>query len=267
MGAHSRPRRTLTQAPATGRHRGQPAPLLDIDLGATAARAGAVLATGATAATVVVAGAGGAGAAPTQVATPSAPAATATAADFAALRQCEASGNYATNTGNGYYGAYQFDLRTWQGLGLSGLPSAASPAVQDQAAQRLEAARGWEPWPSCSRRLGLAASPPAQPDSRYQPVARYSYASWDTTSVHVGGGVAAFPGTTLTTSLESHRRTDVLVWQSRMARRGWHITVDGYYGPQSAHVAAAFATEKHVAAPTGQVTAAVWQAAWTAPIT
>ncbi|MBO0892943.1 MAG: transglycosylase family protein [Acidimicrobiales bacterium] len=74
---------------------------------------------------------------------------------FAELRQCESSGNYATNTGNGFYGAYQFDLQTWHGLGYGGLPSDAPPAVQDQAAETLQAQRGWEPWPTCSRLLGL----------------------------------------------------------------------------------------------------------------
>jgi resuscitation-promoting factor RpfA len=74
---------------------------------------------------------------------------------WAQLRACEASGNYATNTGNGFYGAYQFDARTWHGLGYAGLPSQASPAVQDQAALRLYQSRGWEPWPTCSAKLGL----------------------------------------------------------------------------------------------------------------
>jgi hypothetical protein len=74
---------------------------------------------------------------------------------FAELRQCESSGNYQVDTGNGYYGAYQFDLQTWASLGYSGLPSDAPPAVQDQAAERLQAQRGWEPWPTCSRLLGL----------------------------------------------------------------------------------------------------------------
>jgi resuscitation-promoting factor RpfA len=74
---------------------------------------------------------------------------------WAQLRACEASGNYATNTGNGFYGAYQFDARTWHGLGYPGLASQAAPAVQDQAALRLYQSRGWEPWPSCSAKLGL----------------------------------------------------------------------------------------------------------------
>ncbi len=76
-------------------------------------------------------------------------------AAFAALRNCESGGNYGDNTGNGYYGAYQFALSTWQSLGYSGLPSQAPPAVQNQAASRLQAEAGWGQWPACSQMLGL----------------------------------------------------------------------------------------------------------------
>jgi len=71
------------------------------------------------------------------------------------LRVCESGDNYAENTGNGYYGAYQFALATWEGLGYSGLPSDASPATQDQAAQKLQAEYGWGQWPGCASELGL----------------------------------------------------------------------------------------------------------------
>ncbi len=71
------------------------------------------------------------------------------------LRLCESGNNYAEDTGNGYYGAYQFALSTWLNLGYSGLPSDASPAVQDQAAQKLQALAGWGQWPACSAELGL----------------------------------------------------------------------------------------------------------------
>ena len=74
---------------------------------------------------------------------------------WAALRQCESGGNYAENTGNGYYGAYQFSLGTWASLGYGGLPSAAPPAVQDAAAQALQARSGWGQWPVCSVRIGM----------------------------------------------------------------------------------------------------------------
>ncbi len=71
------------------------------------------------------------------------------------LRLCESGNNYGEDTGNGYYGAYQFALSTWLSLGYSGLPSDASPAVQDQAAQKLQALAGWGQWPACSAELGL----------------------------------------------------------------------------------------------------------------
>jgi hypothetical protein len=78
---------------------------------------------------------------------------------WAALRQCESGGNYATHTGNGYSGAYQFDQRTWDGtvarMGRADLvgvrPAHASPAEQDQAALQLYAERGSQPWPECGR--------------------------------------------------------------------------------------------------------------------
>lgn len=79
---------------------------------------------------------------------------------FAALRQCEATGNYqAVDPSGTYHGAYQFDFTTWKGY-VSGkwknvLPSQAPASVQDQAALKLYQARGWQPWPACSSKLGL----------------------------------------------------------------------------------------------------------------
>lgn len=72
-----------------------------------------------------------------------------------ALRECESGDDYQTNTGNGYYGAYQFALPTWESLGFSGLPSQAPPAVQNEAARMLQARSGWGQWPVCAARLGL----------------------------------------------------------------------------------------------------------------
>ena len=69
--------------------------------------------------------------------------------NLASIRACESGGNYATNTGNGYYGAYQFDQQTWNSVGGSGNPANASPAEQDARAQALINSRGSSPWPSC----------------------------------------------------------------------------------------------------------------------
>jgi hypothetical protein len=75
---------------------------------------------------------------------------------WASLRQCESGGNYQENTGNGFYGAYQFVWSTWSSMGYPGRPDQEPPAMQDQAAQRLQARSGWGQWPACSRKLGLS---------------------------------------------------------------------------------------------------------------
>lgn len=75
---------------------------------------------------------------------------------FARLRQCESGGNYAANTGNGYHGAYQFSVSTWNSMGTGyARADLAPPAVQDNAAMQLQARAGWGQWPACARKLGL----------------------------------------------------------------------------------------------------------------
>ena len=72
---------------------------------------------------------------------------------LARLRSCE--GSYTSNTGNGYYGAYQFDKRTWGNYGGYELASDAPVAVQDEKAWQTYKARGWQPWPTCKVKMGL----------------------------------------------------------------------------------------------------------------
>jgi hypothetical protein len=74
------------------------------------------------------------------------------------LAQCEASGNWAANTGNGYYGGLQFSLSTWRGYDgaeFAAYPHEATRAEQITVAKRLHAARGFQPWPACRIKLGL----------------------------------------------------------------------------------------------------------------
>ena len=74
---------------------------------------------------------------------------------WAQLAQCESGGNPATNTGNGFYGMYQFTLETWQSLGGTGYPHEADAATQTAMAKKLQAQAGWGQWPACADKLGL----------------------------------------------------------------------------------------------------------------
>ncbi len=71
------------------------------------------------------------------------------------LANCESGGNWAANTGNGYYGGLQFSLSSWRAVGGSGYPHEASASTQIEMGQRLQASQGWGAWPACAAELGL----------------------------------------------------------------------------------------------------------------
>ena len=74
------------------------------------------------------------------------------------LAKCESSGNWAANTGNGYYGGLQFSVATWNGYGgaeFAAYPHQATREQQIVVAERLRAARGYQQWPACRVNLGL----------------------------------------------------------------------------------------------------------------
>ncbi len=65
------------------------------------------------------------------------------------IRKCESGGNYRSNTGNGYYGAYQFDRGTWLSNGGGRYAPTANRApqfAQDHIMYKTYKARGWSPW-------------------------------------------------------------------------------------------------------------------------
>ncbi len=70
------------------------------------------------------------------------------------LARCESGGNWATNTGNGYYGGIQFSLASWRGVGGTGYPHQASRETQIAMGQRLWNQGGWSQWPACTSKLG-----------------------------------------------------------------------------------------------------------------
>ncbi len=74
------------------------------------------------------------------------------AVNWDAVAACESGGNWAINTGNGYYGGLQFTMGTWRSNGGSGAPHAASREEQIRVAENVLQSQGIGAWPSCGGR-------------------------------------------------------------------------------------------------------------------
>lgn len=74
------------------------------------------------------------------------------------VAECESSGRWHTNTGNGFYGGLQFWHPTWvEHGGLKYAPRADLATRQQQitVAEEVLRTQGWGAWPVCSKRYGL----------------------------------------------------------------------------------------------------------------
>jgi resuscitation-promoting factor RpfA len=115
------------------------------------------------------------------------------------VAQCESSGNWHINTGNGYYGGLQFSQSTWAGYGGLSYASRADLATKDQqiaVAERTLAGQGIGAWPTCGKYLTGGSSAPAPapaPKSAPAPVAAAPVAYAPSS----GGGYTVQSGDTL----------------------------------------------------------------------
>jgi LysM repeat protein len=83
----------------------------------------------------------------------------ATASEWDAVAQCESGGNWAINTGNGYYGGLQFSASTWAAYGGTAYAAQANQATKAQQieiAEKVLASQGKGAWPSCG--VGLSSA-------------------------------------------------------------------------------------------------------------
>ncbi|WP_112271343.1 transglycosylase family protein [Lentzea terrae] len=140
--------------------------------------------------------------------------------DWDALAQCEASGNWAANTGNGYYGGLQFTPSTWKANGGTGNPANASREEQIRVAENVLRTQGKGAWPSCSQRIGAyagkAAPAPkqkqAQPQRKAQPQQRTAapvqqapVVSLAASKTNPNGNYEVKPGDTLSKIAEANK--------------------------------------------------------------
>lgn len=74
------------------------------------------------------------------------------------IAQCESGGNWAINTGNGFYGGLQFTASTWAAYGGTAYAPTANLATREQqidVAKKVQAGQGWGAWPACTTSLGI----------------------------------------------------------------------------------------------------------------
>lgn len=88
------------------------------------------------------------------------------------VADCESSGNWAINTGNGYYGGLQFSQSTWAAYGGTRYAPRADLATKQQqilVAEKTLAGQGPGAWPVCGPRAGLQKGGPAPYSQSAQP--------------------------------------------------------------------------------------------------
>ncbi|HEY3503341.1 MAG TPA: transglycosylase family protein [Actinocatenispora sp.] len=87
--------------------------------------------------------------------------AAASGTNWDAIAQCESGGNWAINTGNGYYGGLQFSQSTWNGYGGQQYAARADQATRTEqiaVAEKVKAGQGLGAWPVCGARAGDSGS-------------------------------------------------------------------------------------------------------------
>lgn len=92
---------------------------------------------------------------PTATPTPFPTASPEDVANWDKLAGCETHGNWAEDTGNGYYGGLQFSQSAWVAVGGSGNPAQASRDEQILRGKTWQAKRGWSAWSECAHKIGL----------------------------------------------------------------------------------------------------------------
>ena len=71
-----------------------------------------------------------------------------------AIAQCESGGNWAIDSGNGYYGGLQLSPATWTANGGTGMPNRASREEQIRVAENVLRTQGIGAWPDCGKAAG-----------------------------------------------------------------------------------------------------------------
>ena len=158
-----------------------------------------------------------------------------------AVAACESGGNWAINTGNGFYGGLQFSAATWRAYGGTKYAShanLASKSTQIAIAKRVLAGQGPGAWPVCGPRAGLSRA--SGNATRATPARSYTAPSHRSTKPH------------------KYRATRKMTWTARAAERvqSWKPTARGTHVVRRGDTLAGLAEHYHIEGG--------WRALWTA---
>ncbi|MET9618595.1 transglycosylase family protein [Kitasatospora indigofera] len=146
------------------------------------------------------------------------------------VAQCESSGDWSINTGNGFYGGLQFTQSTWTEFGGAQYATRADLATKAQqisVAEKVLASQGPGAWPVCSIRAGLTAGgapadvlapsvaavpkPPAAPKTQAAPAAGYTESPTDR---------SASPPTAMNYTVAAGDCLSAIAWRNHV-QGGW----------------------------------------------
>ncbi|MEU7183689.1 MULTISPECIES: transglycosylase family protein [Streptomyces] len=110
------------------------------------------------------------------------------------LAACESSGNWHTNTGNGYYGGLQISPPTWRAYGGIKFAARADLATRTQQvaiAKRILRGQGHQAWPVCSHQVEWKATPRKHRHAQHKKTAHVPNPSLRTYRVRLGQNLSS----------------------------------------------------------------------------
>jgi resuscitation-promoting factor RpfA len=134
------------------------------------------------------------------------------------LAQCESTGNWAINTGNGFSGGLQFTPSTWRAFGGAAFAPAAHQATREQqivVAEKVLQGQGWGAWPSCSKKMGLTGQPVTLRDAPAATPAPVQSPARQYLSAPAGGTYTVRAGDTLGKIAQAHGMAN---WKDLLAK-------------------------------------------------
>jgi nucleoid-associated protein YgaU len=142
--------------------------------------------------------------------------------DWSGVANCESSGNWSVNTGNGYYGGLQFSSSTWLSNGggeFAPRADLAAPAQQIAVAERVLQSQGVGAWPTCGANLTAGSPAPAAAPAAAEPA---TYVVSAPSARSAGGTYTVRPGDTLAKIAQAQGVNGG--WRQLWARNGQQIS-------------------------------------------